>query len=109
MLTCICPFCTEPQRPMHLYTDTALEWLAQTTDEHHRLKRVYAFIELYFRVGVCDPAMPYRVWRALMGDAVPPFAAGAVGAFQRPLRKADGTGPDPHWLWWHGRPAEQVH
>lgn len=91
MQVCICPFCQEPQRPMYLYTDAALQWLAQTFDEHHRRQRVYAFIELFYRAGECDPQMPYLVWRAVMGiDILPPFAWGnKIGAFQPP-RDAEG-------------------
>lgn len=91
MQVCICPFCVEPKRPMYLYTDAALSWLAQTFDEHHRRKRVYAFIELFYRAGECDPTMPYLVWRAIMGiDILPPFAWGNnIGAFQPPR---DATG-----------------
>lgn len=98
---CICPFCTEPSRPMYLYTDAALEWLvSQTCDEHHRRKRVFAYIELSYRAGVFDPLMPYRVWLAVMGpDEDPPFARNGIGAFQPP-RKPDGKPLDPQWPWW---------
>jgi hypothetical protein len=99
-MICICPFCTEPRRPMYLYTDTALEWLAQTADEQHKRARVFAFIEVFYRAGVCEPLMPYRVWIAIMGTEVdPPFARNGIGAFQPP-RRPDGTPLDPYWAWW---------
>jgi hypothetical protein len=95
---------------MYLYTETALEWLvSQTLDEHHRRKRVFAFIELFYRAGVFDPMMPYRVWMAIMGtEEDPPFAyakrsnslaAMGIGAFQPP-RQPDGSRLDPEWPWW---------
>jgi hypothetical protein len=85
-----------------------LEWLAQTTDEHHRLKRVLAFIELFYRAGVCDPTMPYRVWVKLMGDAEPPFAYSGIGAFQ--IQRTPGGGMfDPEVLWWNKSLLERPH
>lgn len=113
MQVCICPFCVEPSRPMYLYTDAALQWLAQTVDEHHKLRRVYAFMELFYRAGVCDPLMPYRVWIAIMGtDVDPPFACCkggggtgtelanmGIGAFQTP-RSPSGQVCCGDWPWW---------
>ena len=112
MQICICPFCVEPKRPMYLYTDAALQWLAQTVDEHHKTRRVWAFIELFYRAGVCDPLMPYRVWIAIMGtDVDPPFACKGcggtgtelaslgIGAFQVP-RDQHGRPGDGQWHWW---------
>jgi hypothetical protein len=113
MLKCICPFCTEPNRPMYSYTDTALTWLVQTTDDHHKRMRVKGYIELFYRAGVFDPMMPYRVWIAVMGtDVDPPFTKDGIGAFQVP-RLPDGTRTDGQWWWWDkvGRqmPWSQVH
>jgi hypothetical protein len=110
---CICPFCTEPQRPMFQYTDTALEWLAQTSDDHHKRKRVNAFIELFYRANVFHPMMPYWVWLNVMGTEVdPPFAKGGIGAFQAP-RLPDGTPLDAEWPWWDSvdrpMPWSEVH
>jgi hypothetical protein len=111
MLKCICSFCLEPSRPMYQYTDVALEWLVQTTDDHHKRKRVNGYIELFYRAGVFDPMMPYRVWLVVMGPNVdPPFAQKGlsapgslgelgIGAFQTG-RTADGQVLDGQWPWW---------
>lgn len=121
---CICPFCTEPRRPMYSYHDAPLEWLAQTSDEHHKRRRVNAFIELFYRAGVFSPMMPYWVWLNVMGTEVdPPFAQKGlsapgslgelgIGAFQTG-RSDDGQVLDGQWPWWDSvdrpMPWSQVH
>jgi hypothetical protein len=111
MLKCICPFCLEPSRPIYSYTDVALTWLVQTTDDHHKPMRVKGYIELFYRAGVCDPMMPYRVWLVVMGpDIDPPFAQKGlsapgslgelgIGTFQTG-RSPDGKALDGQWWWW---------
>lgn len=100
---CGCPFCTDPQRPIYAHTDEALWWLVQTRDDiHDKRKRVYAYIHLFYRAGITDPFMPYRVWLTIMGpDIDPPFVnktTNGIGAFQVP-RLPDGTLTDGEWWW----------
>lgn len=101
--SCSCPFCVEPERPIYSHSDEALWWLVQTRDDiHDKRKRVYAYIHLFYRAGVFDPMMPYRVWITVMGtEEDPPFATAEtkhLGAFQ-PQRQPDGTPHDMSWTW----------
>jgi hypothetical protein len=122
--SCRCPFCTEPERPIYAHTDESLWWLVQTRDDiHDKRKRVYAYIHLFYRAGIFDPMMPYRVWINVIGtEEDPPFACkgsargGAddgprsqgIGAFQTE-RFSNGETGDGQWWWWDvvGRDTQQ--
>lgn len=68
---------------MYQRTDEELWILVQMRDNWHREWRVYAYIELYYRAGVFDPLMPYRVWSTVMGADTPqPMSRMGVGAFK---------------------------
>jgi len=80
---CRCWACTDFRAAFYQRTDEELITLVNTTDDRHRFMRVFAFIELYYRCGVFDPSMPYRVWRIVMGPGVPPpFSSSGFGAFR---------------------------
>ncbi|MGE0582995.1 MAG: hypothetical protein AB7P31_12795 [Steroidobacteraceae bacterium] len=84
---CRCKFCTDNKIQFWKLPDEQLIDLASTTDDRHRFMRVYAFIELLYRAGVFSPAMPYIVWRHVMGPNIPPpVSATSFGAFPSRLQ-----------------------
>lgn len=82
---CRCLFCRNPRAILIEKTDDELfHVIFEKRDQGHSIFRVAAYIELYYRCGVFDPDMPYRVWEAVMGDAPPPYSWHG-GAFTRLL------------------------
>lgn len=79
---CRCKFCMDNKIQFWKVPEEQLLDLASTTDDRHRFMRVYAFIELLYRAGVFSPAMPYIVWRHVMGPNIPPpFSYSGFGPF----------------------------
>lgn len=80
---CTCLFCRKPRALLIEQSDDELFHVVfEKRDDSHAVFRVAAYIELYYRAGVFDQDMPYRVWRNVMGDTPPPYS-GATGAFTR--------------------------
>lgn len=76
-----CLFCENPSALLIEQSEEDLmHVILERRDQGHAIFRVYAYIEMYFRCGVFDPLTPYRVWQAVMGDAIPPCQFGR-GAF----------------------------
>jgi hypothetical protein len=83
MKHCHCLFCRNPRALLiEQADDELLHVVLDKRDEDHAIFRVAAYIELYYRCGIFDQDMPYRVWNAVMGDAPPPFSWQG-GAFRR--------------------------
>lgn len=81
---CQCSACRDLRTPYHQRTTAELfDIIENRRDESHRLARVSAYIELFYRAGEFDPLMPYRVWFTVFGEHVPPpVSVTQFGAFQ---------------------------
>lgn len=79
---CRCKYCVNPRIEFYKEPDEDLINLALTRDDRHKLARVSAYIELFYRAGVFSPVMPYIVWRYVIGPHIPPpVTATGFGAF----------------------------
>ena len=82
--SCRCRFCVDHTIQLWKVSDEELIEVASTTDARHKLARVSAYIELFYRAGVFSPAMPRIVWRYVMGPHIPPpVSATPFGAFSQ--------------------------
>ncbi len=80
--SCRCRFCVDHTIQFWRVSDSELIELVSTTDARHRLARVSAYVELFYRAGIFTPAMPYIVWRYVMGPQIPPpVSSSGFGAF----------------------------